>query len=113
MWDQNSKHGFGVFTFQDGEQYIGRFHNDKMIEYNSYGFSIPNTSKPQNEKISRPNSKQAKKQISLVNSNPINKMQNESKKDINDFEKKESGSTIDKQPNDPSENNSNIKGIEY
>jgi hypothetical protein len=53
MWDQNYKHGFGVFTFQDGEQYIGRFHNDKMIDYNLYGFSIPNMSKAQSERNSK------------------------------------------------------------
>ncbi len=38
MWEQNFKQGFGVFTFHDGAQYIGRFHNDKMIDYNAFGY---------------------------------------------------------------------------
>jgi hypothetical protein len=72
MWDQNYKHGFGVFTFQDGEQYIGRFHNDKMIDYNSYGFSIPNLSKPQNERISSATLKQGdQKNIATKNSSQM------------------------------------------
>lgn len=77
MWDQNYKHGFGIFTFQDGSQYIGRFHNDKMIEYNIYGFSIPNGVKPQNERVSTANSKQGNK---LKNTGAISRIANQTSK---------------------------------
>jgi len=78
MWDQNYKHGFGVFTFQDGSQYIGRFHNDKMIEFNIYGFSIPNGIKPQNERVSTANSKQGNNK--LKNTGAISKIGNQTNK---------------------------------
>ena len=79
MWDQNYKHGFGVFTFQDGSQYIGRFHNDKMIEYNIYGFSIPNGSKPQNERVPTANSKQGNNN-KLKNTGAISRIGNQTNK---------------------------------
>lgn len=79
MWDQNYKHGFGVFTFQDGSQYIGRFHNDKMIEYNIYGFSIPNGIKPQNDRVSTANSKQGNTN-KLKNTGAISRIGNQTNK---------------------------------
>ncbi len=84
MWDQNYKHGFGVFTFQDGSQYIGRFHNDKMIEYNIYGFSIPNGIKPQNERVSTANSKQGNNN-KLKNTGAISRNGNQTNKLKEDF----------------------------
>ena len=99
MWDQNLKHGFGIFTFQDGVQYNGRFYNDRMIESNVHGFSVPNgLTKIGNEMISTANSKLGNKGKNSIGRLVTIANKQKEKEDLNDndnqkFNEKEDSKT--------------------